>query len=245
LLKASRKIPLRGSARYDSRGAASVIEEVSETAGNEEYREGGFGSVEAEQGREDLELGRKIRDLRQLRKLGVGELARRVGVSRSLISQIERGVASPSLTTLRGIAEVLGVPVAALFLGSDDASGGESDRQGRRLVVRAHERKRLHSSHANVSYELLTPDVDRKIEFVAAEVEPGTSVPAEEGIFVAHQGEENVLCERGSVTFIIAGEEFHLGPGDSISFDCSVPHRMENRGDTTARLVCAVTPPSF
>lgn len=194
---------------------------------------------------EAVELGQKIRDLRGEVGLSVNALAEKVGVSRSLISQIERGIASPSLTTLRKIAGALGVPVAALFLGSDEASSGESDRFGRRLVVRAEERKRLYIQRADVSYKLLTPDVDRKIEFIFAEIDPGASVPAEEGIHAAHPGEENVLCLKGSVTFIIAGEEFRLGEGDSISFDCSVPHRMENRGEARAELVCAVTPPTF
>lgn len=194
---------------------------------------------------EAVELGGKIRDLRTGAGLSLGSLAEKVGVSRSLISQIERGVASPSLTTLRRVAGALGVPVAALFLGPDEASSGESDRFGRRLVVRAGERKRLYVQRADVSYKLLTPDVDRKIEFISAEIDPGACVPAEEGTHAAHPGEENVLCASGSVTFIIANEEFHLDPGDSISFDCSVPHRMENRGETTAELVCAVTPPTF
>jgi transcriptional regulator with XRE-family HTH domain len=201
--------------------------------------------LEEQLDQEAIELGLKIRALRKSALLSARQLAEQIGVSRSLIAQIERGAASPSLTTLRRIADRLGVPVAALFLDSDEAASGDCDRTGRQLVVRADQRRRLHTRHTNVTYTLLTPDVNRKIEFILAEIDPGATVPAEPNIFAAHQGEENVLCLEGQAVFIIGGEEFQLGPGDSISFDCSVPHRLENRADKRVVMVCAVTPPTF
>lgn len=191
---------------------------------------------------EALELGRKIRAVRLQAGMTLQKLARAAGVSQSLVSQVERGLASPSITTLRRLAGALGVPIAALFLGSSEASNGETDRLGRRLVVRRPERKSLHVPRSKVVYELLTPDLSRRIEFLWIEYEPGSVThPAP----MSHPGEENAVCLEGSVVVSIEGDEFVLGKGDSISFDSGRPHQVENRTDSRAILISAITPPAF
>lgn len=191
---------------------------------------------------EMLEVGRKIRVRRLDAGLTLKQLAGTVGVSQSLISQVERGLASPSITTLRRIAAALEVPIAALFLGDEVPSHGETDRLGRRLVVRRHERKGLHVPRSKVDYELLTPDLNRKIEFLWIEYEPGAITHPDP---MAHPGEENAVCLEGSVVVTIDREEFVLTEGDSISFDSGRPHQVENRTNKRAVLVSAITPPSF
>lgn len=189
-----------------------------------------------------LEFGRKVRALRLERRMTLRALADAAGVSQSLISQVERGLASPSITTLRRMAAALDVPIAALFLGSGEASDGETDRFGNRLVVRRHERKGLRVPQSSVLYELLTPDLSRKIEFLWIEYGPGEASRPDP---MFHAGEENAICLEGSVVVTIEGEEFVLSEGDSISFDSSRPHRVENRTDRRAILVSAITPPAF
>ncbi len=191
---------------------------------------------------EALQLGRKIRAVRLQAGLTLQQLARATGVSQSLISQVERGLASPSITTLRRIAGALNVPIAALFLGSGEPSNGETDGLGRRLVVRRHERKGLHVPRSKVGYELLTPDLSRRIEFLWIEYEPGSVTHPTP---MSHPGEENAVCLEGSVVVTIEGEEFVLGEGDSISCDSGRAHQVENRTDARAILVSAITPPAF
>lgn len=191
---------------------------------------------------EALELGREIRNLRVQAGLRLSDLAAEAGVSQSLISQIERGLASPSITTLRRLAAALDVPIAALFQGSNEASSGETDSVGRRLVVRRDERKGLHIPRSKVVYELLTPDLNRKIEFIWIEYEPGSVTHPDP---MSHPGEENAVCLEGSVVVTIDGQDFVLNEGDSISFDSGRPHRVENRTNERAVLVSAITPPAF
>jgi transcriptional regulator with XRE-family HTH domain len=188
-----------------------------------------------------LELGRRIRKLRLERNLTLQAVAATARVSQSLISQVERGLASPSISTLRRIAGALDVPIAALFLGGD-MSEDESDRAGRRLVVRQHERKGLHVPRSKVVYELLTPDLNRKIEFIWIEYEPGAITHPEP---MSHPGEENAVCLEGSVVVTIDRQEFVLTEGDSISFDSGRLHQVENRSSRRAVLVSAITPPAF
>jgi transcriptional regulator with XRE-family HTH domain len=191
--------------------------------------------------REAFELGSRIRQLRLDRGLTLQAVAGRAHVSQSLISQVERGLASPSISTLRRIAGALDVPIAALFLGGD-MSDDESDRAGRRLVVRRHERKGLHVARSKVVYELLTPDLNRKIEFIWIEYEPGAITHPEP---MSHPGEENAVCLEGSVVVTIDRQEFVLTEGDSISFDSGRLHQVENRSNRRAVLVSAITPPAF
>jgi transcriptional regulator with XRE-family HTH domain len=193
---------------------------------------------------EALALGRKIRELRTGSGLTLGALAGMIGTSQSLISQVERGMASPSLTTLRAIAGALEVPVAALFLGDDEASMGETDSAGRRLVVRSWERKRL-PAHDSGTIRLLTPDRNREIGFIEFEVAAHSAAPPEREPPASHAGEENAICTFGKIVYVIDGEEFTLHQGDSISFDSSREHRVVNRTSERAVVVAAMSGQSF
>ena len=192
---------------------------------------------------EALELGRNIRAFRQAGSLTLEQFASAVGVSRSLLSQVERGKASPSIATLRNVARVLGVPIAALFTGGTETDG-ETDRYGRRIVVRRDERRQLdHLKAEGISYGLLTPDINRKVEFLHIEMAPGAKTPAE-GVS-QHVGEENQLCLEGAYTLVFDEQEFELRAGDSASFDASVPHIARNPSDQRAVIIVAITPVNF
>jgi transcriptional regulator with XRE-family HTH domain len=191
---------------------------------------------------EALQLGAQIRTLRARAGLTLQALAGNIGVSASLISQVERGIASPSITTLRHIAAALDVPVAALFIDTGASADRETDRFGRTIVVRASARKHLHVPRSQIVYELLTPDLNRQIEFLWIEYAPGaTAHPSP----MSHPGEENAVCLEGSVVVTIEDEGFVLGEGDSISFDSGRLHQVENQTTERAVLISAITPPAF
>jgi transcriptional regulator with XRE-family HTH domain len=192
---------------------------------------------------ENLPLGRKIRQFRTGLGLTLADLANTVGVSSSLISQVERGSASPSIATLNGIAAALNVSIADLFLEPSDqpasanGSRGEAPDGDKAFVVRRGRRRRLAAvQRPRITFELLSSP-NRKLEFLMGEFEPGSASPPEPESFVAHPGEEHLLCLEGSVVVIVGGREFSLGEGDSVSFDCTEPHRVENRGTSKAVLV--------
>ena len=161
------------------------------------------------------------------------ELARRAGVSRSLISQIEADSANPSIETLRSIAIALGIPIALLFEDNTPPNG---------IIVHKHKRKMLKVPESNLVYELLTPDLNRKIEFLWVEIDPGKQ---SEPVAFAHEGEENVVILEGTLSLWLSGTEYTLNEGDSISFDSSQPHSIANLGSEKVVFVTAITPPSF
>ncbi len=195
---------------------------------------------------EQQELGSKVREIRRDEAdLTMEELAKAADVSVSLISQIERGVAEPSLGSLRRIGAALGVPIARFFIGGGDGGVDSLDSFGRRLIVRADERKHFSTGESDIMWELLVPDLNRKLEVLFGEVAPGGMSPPPGRDPAQHAGEEVLILLDGVLTLQLEDDEFEGSAGDTISFDPSKPHRIVNRGREPVRLVIVMTPPSF
>lgn len=178
----------------------------------------------------DAELGRRIREFRTERGLTLAGLASRVGVTRSFLSSVERGIAYPSILVLRSIAAALGLPVFLLFTG----------RESNGLVVRKGQRKMIRQPNAPYSYELVSPDVQHRMEMIIMRLRPGAD-PAP----LAHEGEECALVLKGRVIITIGGIDYELNEGDSIYYNSGLPHRAKVVGTEEAEVVSAITPPSF
>lgn len=184
------------------------------------------------------DLGRKLRQLRQSKGMRIVSLADSIGVSKSLISQIERGEVVPSLLTLRKLSKGLNVSITEFFNDGNMAANNERD-----IVVKQQDRKRLFIPGAKAKYELLTPNLQRKIEFLLIEVEPNTE--QDEIISLSHEGEECSLVLEGELVVKIGEKEHNLTKGDSISFDSGIQHSVENRTNQKAIIVTAISPPNF
>jgi transcriptional regulator with XRE-family HTH domain len=183
------------------------------------------------------DLGGTIRELRQERRLSTVQLAKACGVSTSLISQVERGLTSPSLDVLWSVARALDVPIGTFFQGEPvEEPPGKAP-----VVVRADHRKRL-GVNSTLTYELLSPDLRHQIEFIWVEFGPGVEGPLAP---FTHPGEEQMVVIQGEMHFWVDGEEFVLQAGDCITIDASRPHRAGNRSDAPAIVIAAITPPSF
>lgn len=192
-----------------------------------------------EHSHERRKLGLRVRELRRLRSLTTRELADHAGISASMVSQIETGKTGASVGSLRRIAAGLGVPLAEFFL--DGASPAQNAARHTAAVVRRTRRKRLVLPESHVRYELLTPDLRWNIELVWIELQPGHP-PIES---MSHPGQECALVVAGTMHVFIADDEYVLETGDSIAFDSSLPHRIENHGSKTVIQISAITPPAF
>jgi transcriptional regulator with XRE-family HTH domain len=178
----------------------------------------------------DDQLGRRIRALRTERGLTLTGLAARVGITRSFLSSVERGVAYPSILVLRTIASALEVPVFLLFT-APESNGA---------VVRKDSRKVIKPPGSPLSYELVSPDLRRKIEMILVHLKPGV-----DGSAMAHEGEECALVLRGHVVITVGDVEYELNEGDSIYYDSGLPHKARAVGEENAEIVSAITPPNF
>lgn len=182
----------------------------------------------------DIDIGQKIRDLRNKSGLSIKELAAKAEVSTGLISQIERNLVVPSVTVLYRVAKSLSVSVGYFF---DEEAVIRSNP-----VVRKNERKRLVIDGSGGIYELLSPDSHQNIEFLYIMLKAGELSNSE---MISHEGEECGYVLKGHLLVKVGSEEYYLGEGDSISFDSTIPHRYINIGDRECISIWAMTPPSF
>jgi transcriptional regulator with XRE-family HTH domain len=200
-------------------------------------------------------VGERVATHRKDRHLKVSELARMVGVSPSLISQIERGQSQPSVATLFALAESLEVPVDAFFVKEDAPSGTPEQRKApvvvagpnassatpavappQRYVVRADARSAI-SIQGGVLWERLTPETLPHVDFLELIYEPGAESNPE---LYRHPGTEMVLVLSGRFDIYVGFERYELGPGDSIHFPSSFPHRYVNPTDEVSRAVTVI-----
>ena len=179
-----------------------------------------------------MQLGRKIRDLRQRRGLTVQLLAEASSLSKGFISQVENGRTSPSLATLHDLARALGTSVAYLVVEEEQVLS----------VVRANERQRVRVGGNTSCVEVLSAHPKRNLELLLAELPPGVSAGDKRHF---HHGEECMLCLEGRVSIVCGEHRAVLEAGDSVHYDGRVPHAIENCGPTTARVIIAITPAAF
>ncbi len=190
-------------------------------------------------------LGPRLRLAREERQLSVRELARRIGCSASLISQIERGVSVPSVGVLYSLAAELDSSLDHLLFGADQRrpapaserprasgqrAGGrepEPGPSGPGIVQRADGRNIIDLA-SGVRWERLTPGADAMTDFLEVIYSPGGH-STDERRPLRHDGREYGLVISGRLQANVGFESYELGPGDSIAFDSSTPHEYLNK----------------
>lgn len=198
------------------------------------------------------DIGHRLAAHRIRHGMRVSELAREVGVSPSLVSQIERGQSRPSVSTLFAFAQALDVPVDAFFRDqpeSDDAGAHDdaaapgrpdatADARASRYVVRRGERATI-AIEGGVRWERLTPTQLQHVEFMELVYEPGAE---SNPVLYRHPGVEMVLVLAGVLTLFVGFERYQLREGDSICFPSTTPHRYVNEADKLMRAVTVILP---
>ncbi|HZC92036.1 MAG TPA: helix-turn-helix domain-containing protein [Mycobacterium sp.] len=197
------------------------------------------------------QLGVRLRQVRAERGMSVRELARRAGCSASLVSQVERGVTTPSAGVVYSLANVLGISLDFLF-GEADVDPAELLHQptinkpwgratgadGAGIVQRAAERNTIELS-TGVRWERLTPVHDSRVDFIEVVYEPGGQ-STESGRALRHDGREYLYVLEGELEAVVGFETLRLLPGDSLAFDPATPHHYYNRTSGTVRVLSVV-----
>ena len=184
------------------------------------------------------EMGDHLREARQARGLSLRSLAQRLGVSPSLISQVETGRAKPSVSTLYAIVNELGISLDELLFidarrgraaSSAQASEGVRDvGLPEEPVQRANTRQAIRLA-SGVVWERLTSASMPNVDFLYVTYEVGGASSPEDA-FQRHAGQEWGFILSGSLGVRIGFDEHVLGPGDAIAFDSTTPHRLFNAG---------------
>ena len=169
-------------------------------------------------------FGRRVHDLRKQRAWSLEQLATASGVSRSMLSQIERNEANPTLAVTFRIAQAFGMTLAELI----EAPGAQSSIQ----TIRSNDRAHLFRSDPDCQIRTLSPlNLEKDVEFYEIRLGPGGALRS-----APHFGgtREYLTVLKGRVRVESAGDLEELNPGDSASYRADVPHALVNTGRTEA-----------
>jgi transcriptional regulator with XRE-family HTH domain len=169
-------------------------------------------------------VGFQIRRLRNDRGLTLQHVADRTGVSVSMLSMLERGVAGASISTLVAVASALGVHMSDLF---------EQESEPHSPVRRREDQIEVQTA-AGVLRRVAHNDSGHGLEMVVNQYAPGTASGARA---VHHSGTEFGLVLDGELTVVLEGVRHDLRPGDSITYRSTQPHLIRNDGQVPARAV--------
>lgn len=210
---------------------------------------------------DEAAIGSFIRSRRVERGWSLKELAERCDFSVSYLSQIERGVANPTLGSVKRIGQALEFMVGDLLASQyhEGAAGRSAPhvavpspdpvvpapvhaQRPQAAVVRASQRKRIVYPGSGVANELLSPDLQRQMEVVWLDAPVGSGSGSHP---LTHQGEECGVVLRGRMLFVVDDTEYVLEERDSIYFESHLPHRWESLGPEPLHGIWIITPPAF
>lgn len=181
----------------------------------------------------ELQLGTRIRALRQARRLTLRDVAERAGVTESFLSQVERDVTSPSIATVHRIAGALGLSIAQLF--AEDPDPGR--------VVRREARRRIAYPGLGAVDEFLTSNLAGRLQVIMSTIDAGGGTGPE--AYTHDSDEEVVVVLSGVLDLWVADEHYVLREGDAVTFPSRLPHWNANHGEAPATVLFCLTPPSF
>jgi transcriptional regulator with XRE-family HTH domain len=170
-------------------------------------------------GQNEPDVGNRIRSLRHQRGLSLRALAELCELSPNTISLIERGITSPSVSTLQQLATALGVPINAFFIEPEE----------RVQVIHTPAHQRIRSGSASVILESIGYGLEGQAcdPFVVT-LKPGASSGDR---LMMHNGTELIHCLQGTLDYEIAGTHYQLKPGDTLLFLAEQPHHWHNPSD--------------
>jgi len=172
------------------------------------------------------EIGARIKQFRLSKGLTLKDIEVKAKVSATHVSEIERGMTSPTVGALAKIAEAMGTDVAYFV---------EKQNVSKISIITKSRRKRMQFKDWGATYYSLAKDVPApRVSFLEVELEPGIKRPEETS---QHDGEEFAMVTKGVMEIIIGDEKFILKEGDSIHYKASKPHAMRNIGDSKCRAI--------
>ena len=183
----------------------------------------------------EVAIGRQVRQFRKQLNMTVVEVANLAGMSRGMLSKIENGLTSPSLATLRALAQALNVPVTSLFRKFEEQHDASFVKAGQGLLI---ERR---GSRAGHRYHLLGHSVgnDHVVEpYIVTLTEKSEVFP-----LFQHDGVEFIYILEGEVLYRHGGSTYHMAPGDSLFFDADASHGPEELLKLPIRMISVILQP--
>lgn len=183
----------------------------------------------------EILIGKKLKQLRTEKKLSIAELSKLSDVSTGLISQIERDLVVPSVTSLWRLAQALDTNINYFF--------NEEPKEDQ-FIIRSGDHQTIVAHRGSSYYKMLHPATpNRMMDFTEVTLKAGCSYDSKPQ--VQHEGEECGYVLKGELTVYLDSKEYILHEGDSIYFDCTTPHKYVNNGKEDCVSIWAMTPRFF
>lgn len=179
----------------------------------------------------EKKIGLKIKDLRNRNGLTQDELAARCELTKSFISQLERGQTAPSVSTLEDIVECLGTNLSDFF----------SEETEPRIVYKSEDYFEKEDKNGNIVEWLITSAQNGAIEPILVRLKPGTSMSPDK----PHEGEEFGYVLQGAIKLNIGDKAYKVRKGDSFVYQANKEHRIESASKAESVFLWISTPPSF
>ncbi|TPG69102.1 XRE family transcriptional regulator [Brevibacillus laterosporus] len=178
-------------------------------------------------------IGNKIRAVRKEKGYTLEVMASKTGLSKGLLSQVERGISQPSLESLWRITKALEAPLIHFF---------EDVEQSHIHVVRKDKRRQMVFPDSTGTYSLLSGGGASKLAVMEVRLQPGEQA---KDVFVSHEGEECLVVVEGHLQVKLTEDEYQLEAGDSIYFDKAQLHTVANVSDAQTIAIWSVSSPRF
>lgn len=179
----------------------------------------------------NLSLGKKILESRKIKGMNIRDFAKLTGLSTSLLSQIERGLANPSLYSLRSISEALDIPLFTLFV---------NDIEHESLIMRKKDRKKIHRESSNhIVLDMLTPDyMKSNVDILWAILNANSQTTSG---YREHNKEEFAIIMKGSAYVFLDDKEYLLNEGDTVRILPRMKHKFINKTDEQVEILFILT----
>jgi transcriptional regulator with XRE-family HTH domain len=180
------------------------------------------------------EIGEKLKTFRLANRMTLKQLAAKAGCTDAYLSQLERGHANPSITTLKKIAHALQVKVVDFFL--------ESEREENDVVLGEDERVNINFKRGDAKIQMLVRNIQNKrMQPFCTTIEPGGG---SKGSY-SHIGEECGIVLQGKLEIRLNGKTYSVGKNESFYFSSQEPHSWTNPGKRRTVVIWVVSPPTF
>jgi len=184
------------------------------------------------------DYGSRIKQERDKNNLTLKDLSEKCNLSVAFLSQIERGLASPAISSLKSIANALGLELSDFF---DVPSIKQKKNE---IITKSYDHIPFVTRHTNYIYSELSKEIEgRKLEIMHEIILPGKeeNYPAN----YSHEGEEFIYVLEGVMTLLYDDKEYELYPGDSAHYLANVSHTWRNYSNKVVKLISVNTPIIF
>ena len=180
------------------------------------------------------EIGSRLQALRKQQGLSLDDMAGRSKISRSMLSQVERGLANPTFATLWALTQALGIDISTLIGEAADASEQAIE------LVEAHNTPRIHSADGHCVLQILSPpETTGEMEWYRLEIEPGASLTSQPH---ASGSREHLSILSGEALVIAAEAQQKALKGSTVRYRADVPHSISNTGAEKLEALLVVLP---